>query len=74
VDLVKFSAADRRLPMRRPSASADRRGRAAVRAGDVTAAPGPETASVHRAAQTVDLPSIGIQFTVDELYSAAGVP
>lgn len=30
--------------------------------------------SVYRAAQTVDLPSIGIQFTVDELYSAAGVP
>ena len=30
--------------------------------------------SVHRTAQTVDLPSLGIQFTVDELYSAAGVP
>lgn len=30
--------------------------------------------SVHRAAETVDLPSIGIQFTVDELYNAAGVP
>lgn len=30
--------------------------------------------SVYRAAQTVDLPSIGIQFTVDELYNAAGVP
>jgi Uma2 family endonuclease len=30
--------------------------------------------SVHRAEQTVDLPSIGIRFTVDELYNAAGVP
>jgi Uma2 family endonuclease len=29
--------------------------------------------SAYRAAQTVELPSIGIQFTVDELYSAAGV-
>jgi Uma2 family endonuclease len=29
--------------------------------------------SVHRAAQTVDLPSLAIQFTVDELYNAAGV-
>lgn len=29
--------------------------------------------SVHRAAQIVDLPSLGIPFTVDELYSAAGV-
>jgi hypothetical protein len=29
--------------------------------------------SVHRAAQTVDLPSIGARFTVDELYDAAGV-
>src|SRR3954466_10256469 len=28
--------------------------------------------SVYRAGQTVELPSIGIQFTVDELYSAAG--
>ena len=30
--------------------------------------------SVHRAGQTVDLPSIGVRFTVDELYTAAGVP
>jgi Uma2 family endonuclease len=30
--------------------------------------------SIHRATQTVNLPSIGIQFTVDELYNAAGVP
>jgi Uma2 family endonuclease len=30
--------------------------------------------SVHRAAETVVLPSIGLQFTVDELYNAAGVP
>lgn len=30
--------------------------------------------SVHRAAETVDLPSIGVRFTVDELYNAAGVP
>ncbi len=30
--------------------------------------------SVHRAAQTVDLPSLGVRFTVDELYNAAGVP
>lgn len=30
--------------------------------------------SVHRAGQTVILPSIGVQFTVDELYTAAGVP
>lgn len=29
--------------------------------------------SVYRAAETVDLPSIGIRFTVDELYNAAGV-
>jgi Uma2 family endonuclease len=30
--------------------------------------------SVYQAGQIVDLPSIGIQFTVDELYNAAGVP
>jgi Uma2 family endonuclease len=30
--------------------------------------------SVHRAAQTVNVPSIGIEFTVDELYNAASVP
>jgi Uma2 family endonuclease len=30
--------------------------------------------SVSRAAQNVELPSIAIQFAVDELYSAAGVP
>jgi Uma2 family endonuclease len=29
--------------------------------------------SVHRAAEAVDLPSIGVRFTVDELYNAAGV-
>jgi Uma2 family endonuclease len=30
--------------------------------------------SVHRSGQTVNLLSIGSQFTVDELYAAAGVP
>jgi Uma2 family endonuclease len=30
--------------------------------------------TVHRATEAVDLPSIGIQFSVDELYTAAGVP
>jgi Uma2 family endonuclease len=30
--------------------------------------------SVHRAARTVNVPSIGIEFTVDELYNAASVP
>lgn len=29
--------------------------------------------AVYRAAETVDLPSIGARFTVDELYNAAGV-
>ncbi len=29
--------------------------------------------SVYRTERTVDLPSIGVQFTVDELYIAAGV-
>jgi Uma2 family endonuclease len=29
---------------------------------------------VHRAGQSVELPSLAIQFTVDELYNAAGVP